>query len=116
MDELLNGLPLPAGIIGMITIIVVTLIKVRSTDKDRFAKEQTEHIARLVKEREEADARADRYLKSRDEEVTKRQEAEAKAAAVEIINNRFAGQIQDLTEQVAFLRAEVAQLKNGGGS
>lgn len=115
MDEILSGLPLPAGIIGMVTIIVVTLIKVRSTDKDRFAAEQTKHIERLKTEREEADARADRYLGLLDEEVRKRQEAEAKAAALEIVNQRFSNQIEELTEQVAQLRVEVEQLKQQKG-
>lgn len=121
-----GSLGLGGGIFGAIALVVVTLIKARSTDRQNILTQQSAHMDRLGKERNDAVTERDEAYKDAEDwrlkyeqEIRKRIEAETKAATADAMNLQMQTQIAELTDQVTQLRTEVARLTalaTGGAS
>ena len=112
-----GSLGLGGGVFSMIAVIVVTLIKARSTDRTNILAQQAQHMDRLaaerneaVKEKDEAYDEADKWRLRFQEEARKRIEAEAQAAAANATTGALKRQVDDLTAEVTALRGDVARL------
>ncbi len=112
-----GSLGLGGGVFSMIAVIVVTLIKARSTDRTNILAQQAQHMDRLaaerneaVKDKDDAYAEADTWRLKYQEEVRKRIEAEAQAAAANATTGALKRQVDDLTNEVTALRRDVARL------
>lgn len=80
MNEIMGLLPslaVPGSAIGALTIGIIALLRLRSTDREALSADQRQFIDKLEQARDAADARAERYFTQLDEERTKRIEAEA---------------------------------------
>lgn len=109
----LGQLLVPGGLFGAIAIIVVTLIKARTSDRAQLSSETRDHMDRLTKERNEAVAEADSLRDELQAEVRERIAAESKYLQSQYLVERLTSQVGDLKNEVAKLREEVAALRTG---
>lgn len=107
------------GVAGAIAVIVVALIKARSSDRETVIRSQQQHMDRLTRERNDAvsdrdeayDAN-DKLRESREQERAARIEAESQLRLALENTEQMQRRVQDLTDEVAALSAEVAQLRD----
>lgn len=103
-------LALPGGMVGAAAVVIVTLIKFRSTDRQELSASQQRHMDRLTTERNEENNRADRAVAALDKERIRALNAELRANRAEAQVETLTSRLADLTEQVAELKAQVEEL------
>ena len=110
-NSLASSLAVPGGVVSAVALILYTLIRTRSTDRAELSKDQQEHMDRLARERNEANRRADDYMRRLDREAAEKASALARAATAEALNIRLQGQIEELSAKVEALTGEVQALR-----
>lgn len=100
----------PTGIASAIAIIVVTLIKARSSDRQQLSSDQQRYIARVTKERNEAIRDREKLQHELDLERVARRKAEDEQATANRNVAALQDQIAELTQEVSELRTEVSRL------
>lgn len=118
----LTGLLPVGGIAGAIAVIVVALIKARSSDRETVIRSQQQHMDRLTRERNDAVRERDdayeaneRLREARDQEREARLVVERQLRSALENTESLHKQIADLTTEVAQLRSEVAALNESLG-
>lgn len=114
MDEILKALPVPAGILGMITLVVLALIKDRRQDKDSVPIQQQEIITGLKAQVAESETKNNALQKEVDEEIRKRRTAEGEAHAYKLVNDELVGKVDNLTQKVESLERRINELSGNG--
>lgn len=98
LGALLPSLAVPGSALGALAIGIVSLLRVRSTDRDALSTSQRTYIDMVEKAREAADVRAEKFIQQADQERTKRIEAETLLAASEAARGELQRQVNRLQE------------------
>jgi len=101
---------IPTGIASAIAVVVVTLIKARSTDRRQLSRDQERYISRVTRERNQAVAEQERLQEQLDAEREARRIAEDASAEARRSVAALQEQIEHLTGEITELRAEVSRL------
>lgn len=96
--QLLPSLAVPGSAVGALVIGIVSLLRVRSTDRDALSTSQRTYIEMVEKARNDAEARAQRYIDQVDLERQKRIDTEHELVASEATKGELQRQVERLQE------------------
>ncbi len=116
----LGTLTAGGGVAGAAALVIVTLLKSRSGDKETVIKTQQQHMERLaaerneaIKDRDQAYDDADGWRSKYEAELRARIDASAEAQTQSLTVRALERQVMVLSTQVGSLTAEVQRLKGG---
>lgn len=96
--QILPSLAVPGSAIGALVIGIVSLLRVRSTDRDALSTSQRTYIEMVEKARDAADARATKFIEQADGERMRRIEIEQSLVASETAKRELQTQVARLQE------------------
>lgn len=101
----------PAALIGAAVTIIVTLLRLRTTERASLANLQQAHMDRLTSERVHAEDRAEILSDALDEERQRVTDAVDRASKAEASARLCQEKVAELTAQISLLRTEIVELR-----